>query len=266
MATKLRTRTAETKRLDTIERDGQGASKLLAYSTNGGKTGDMSQEPWDLPVEEPSKPILEVLIAKYEAAEQARELGICCARMARLLKQIGPFPEASAYGQKAIHYLRQTDDKVELAKALRWACLPFDTSIDQKAYLEESLALAREVGARDQEAATIYQFTRAFTPNPSQSQELSTLNDKDRNNRYGEMRQEYMDGHTVEEALAIYEEINYPTGIAMCLVSLGAERKPSDRALFDRAIALYEQAGEAEAARKARMMADVFAPQNTANS
>ena len=221
----------------------------------------MNKEPWDLPVEESSRPILLALIEQYEAAQQARELGICCARMAHLLKQVGPFSEASLYGQKAVFYLRQTDDKKELSRALRWACLPFDSSIDQKkAYLEESLALAREIGAKEQEAATIYQFTRAFTPSPQQMEELNPLEEKERNKRYSEMRQEYMGDHTIEEALAIYEEIGYGSGIAMCLVSLGAERKPSERALFDRAIALYEEAGETEAARKAKMMADTFAP------
>jgi hypothetical protein len=123
---------------------------------------------------------------------------------------------------------------------------------------------AKAIGARDEEAATIYRYTRAFTPSPDQMKVWSAFSDEERQVQYQKMREEFMDGHTVEEALAIYEELNHPTGIAMCLVSLGVERKPSDRALFDRAIKLYTEAGETEAARKAAMMADVFAPLNDA--
>lgn len=217
-------------------------------------------EPWNLPLEKASRKILVKLIKTYEKEGKVREAGICCSRMANLEKQIGSFEKSAAYGQEAVRLLRQSDDKKELARALRAACVPFMVGIDQLAYLRESLAMAREVGARAEEAATIFRFTRAFTPTANQMSELDKLDERDKAVRYRELKLEYEDGHTIEEALAIYEAINDRSGIAMCLVSLGVERKPSDRAVFDRAVKLYEEDGEVEAAKRAAMMADIFAP------
>ena len=66
--------------------------------------------------------------------------------------------------------------------------------------------------------------------------------------------------YTLEAALAVFEEINNTIGIATCLVSLGVETVPHDRAHFDRAISLFLEAGDLDGADKAQKMADVFAP------
>jgi hypothetical protein len=197
----------------------------------------MDKEPWDLPIEEASKPILEALIAKYKAGEQARELGICCSQMAHLLKHIGPMDEAALYGQKAIWFLRQTDDKKELARAMRVACVPF-TDGPHKEYLEESLTLSREIGDREEEAWTMYRLTRAMpTPGISMETIMTTLehgSEEDSLKLLDEMKGTDAKTYRVEDALSVFEEIGNSVGIAMCLVSLGVERKPSDRVLFDR--------------------------------
>ena len=119
----------------------------------------MTKKPWDLPVDETSKLILEALIAKYEALGQNRELGICCSRMANLLKHIGPMDEAVTFGHRAVAYLRSTEDRKEYARALRIACLPF-TLGPHREYLEESLKISREIGDKEEEGWTLFRLTK----------------------------------------------------------------------------------------------------------
>lgn len=218
------------------------------------------QQPWDLPNKKSSKTKLKALIREYEKNDQVREAGICCMRMAHLLKQIGPFVESAQYGQKAVELLRQADDKKELIQALRAACVPFEESVDQQAYLNEALMLSIEIKDRVEEAWTIYRITRVFTPSQSEQKELEGLSEKASVAKYRELEAKARDGHTVEEALSIFEEVGDEMGIATCLVSLGIERKPSDRALFERAISLFEKLGDANSVRRTTMMADTFAP------
>ena len=217
----------------------------------------MSSEPWDVPLKKSSRRILTKLIKKYEKEGQMRELGITCSRMAQLLKEIGPMSDAAIYGQKAIEYLRRTDDKKELAKALRVACIPFSSG-PHKEWLEESLALSRQIGDKEEEGWTIYRFTRAFTPTIERLKELEDLDEITKAMRYREMADQARNGHTVEEALGIFEEIGNDIGIATCLLSLGVESR--SRAQFDRAVELYERAGDSNMAGKARMFAETFAP------
>ncbi len=201
------------------------------------------------------------LAQKYETEQKAREAGICYSRLAHLLKHIGPMDEAAVCGQKAIHYLRQSEDKGELARALRVGRVPF-AGVPEGDYLRESLNLAREVRDREQEAWTIYRFTRALTPPHALVADWDRLPEEERRGKLREWQEHERDGHTVEEALAIFESLGHPVGIATCLVSLGVERKPSDRALFERAIELYQQEGLEQDAKRTQMMADTFAPKS----
>lgn len=191
---------------------------------------------------------------------KAKEAGICYSRLAHLLKHIGPFEEAALAGQKAVFYLRQSDDKRELSEALRQASVPF-VGTSELDYLRESLALAREIGDREQEAWTIYRYTRALTPPVDLMNQWKRLSEKRRTENYRAWVEEVREGHAVEEALAIFEEIGDAAGIATCLVSLGIERKPHDRAHFDRAIELFRQIGDEKSVSRTHMMANAFAPQ-----
>ena len=221
----------------------------------------MAANLWEMPVEEASREPMLALISQYEKAEQANELGICCSRMAHLLKHIGPMDEAAEYGKKAIHFLRQTDNKKELARALRIACVPFCDGPYQE-WLAESLALAREIGDRESEGWTIYRLTRAMpTPGISAEVVMETLehgSEEDALKLLDEMKDTPSETYFVEDAWAIFEEIGHSVGIATCLVSLAVEKTPHDRAKFERAIRLYEEAGEVEGARKARVMMESF--------
>ena len=223
----------------------------------------MTKEPWDLPVDETSKPILEALIAKYEAAGQNRELGICCSRMANLLKHIGPIDEAATFGHRAVAYLRNTEDRKEYARALRIACLPF-TIGPHREYLEESLKISREIGDKEEEGWTLFRLTKPLhTAGKSMADIVETLSHgsvKENQMMLAKMEKTRDRAYTLEAALAVFEEINNTIGIATCLVSLGVETVPHDRAHFDRAISLFLEAGDLDGADKAQKMADVFAP------
>jgi len=95
----------------------------------------------------------------YEKQGNVREAGICYSRLSYLEKQFGPFQKSAEYGQKAVSLLRQAEDKVELSRALRMACVPFMGGVDHAAYLRESLALAREAGSRLEGSPHIYRYT-----------------------------------------------------------------------------------------------------------
>lgn len=218
------------------------------------------RQPWELPNKKSSKTKLKALIREYEGSGQVREAGICCMRMAHLLKQIGPFGESAQYGQKAVELLRQADEKKELIRALRAACVPFTALVDQQAYLNEALMLSIEIKDRVEEAWTIYRMTRAYTPNQDEQKELEGLSERASVAKYRELAERARNGYTVERALSIFEEVGDEMGIATCLVSLGIERKPSDRALFERAISLFEKLGDTNSVWRTTMMADTFAP------
>ena len=227
----------------------------------------MTNEPWDLPVDETSKPILEALIVKYEAAGQNRELGICCSRMANLLKHIGPLDEAATFGHRAVAYLRNTEDRKEYARALRIACLPFTVG-PHREYLEESLRISREIGDKDEEGWTLFRLTKPLhTAGKSMADIMETLahgSAKENQLMLAQMEKTRDQAYSLEDALAVFEEVGDKVGIATCLVSLGVERKPHNRVHFDRAIALFLDAGDSDGADKAQKMADVFAPVNGA--
>lgn len=223
----------------------------------------MTKDPWDLPVDETSKPILEALIAKYEAEGQNRELGICCSRMANFLKHIGPMDEAVTFGHRAVAYLRSAEDRKEYARALRIACLPF-TIGPHREYLEESLKISREIGDKEEEGWTLFRLTKPLhTAGKSMADIVETLSHgsvKENQMMLAKMEKTRDRAYTLEGALAVFEEIGNKVGIATCLVSLGVERMPHDRAHFERAISLYLEAGDLDGADKAQKMADVFAP------
>lgn len=194
-------------------------------------------EPWDLPTTEDGRDQLLKLAEEYEKAGKIRELGNCYARLAHVVKHVGmpdgyeAFPSARAFGERAVECLRQAGDKKELARALLSGAVPL-SSPNTAAELTEALAIAREIGDREMQAETLFRMTRA----------------------------DGVPGHTIEEALEIFEELGDAGGCATCLLSISVERTPRSLEMFDRAIALYEESGAEEELRKARIMRNVFFP------
>ncbi|MGI8923500.1 MAG: hypothetical protein ACR2HJ_05580 [Fimbriimonadales bacterium] len=162
----------------------------------------MSPESWDVPVTEDGRRSLIELVARYRASGQTRELGVCLARLAHCVKHVGTedgadaFPASAGFGREAVDLLRQTGDKSELARALRVAAVPLVAGVHHKALLSESLAIAREIGDKEEEGWTLFRMTRA----------------------------DGVEGATVEQALACFEVCGSLAGKATCLVALGFER------------------------------------------
>ncbi|MCE9558588.1 MAG: hypothetical protein K8R88_06515 [Armatimonadetes bacterium] len=189
-------------------------------------------EPWDIPRSPESRDKLKSLGDDFRAEGKLREAGICYSRLAGMLKWV-PFDDQPAfqsalnYGIEAVELLRQTDDKAELATALRVTPTIFHPN--RQAILEESLSLARECGARAEEAWTLMQLA---SPNNCEF---------------------------IEEAIAIFEELGDKHGIAVCSTSLGMKMpKPRDSALFERAINLYKELGDEKAAERAATLMEMF--------
>ncbi len=187
-----------------------------------------------MPVTDEGRDALIALIARYRATGQTRELGICLSRLAHCVKHVGTaspegaFDASARLGNEAIALLRQTHDKKELARALRVAAVPLVDGIDHSALLTESLAIAREIGDKEQEGWTLYRMTR-FNGVP---------------------------GATLEQALACFESCGCVSGKATCLLSLGFGSSPRSLAMIDEAVELYESVGEADSANIARKFAD----------
>lgn len=197
----------------------------------------MSTNPWDVPPTDEGREILLALADQYRAAGQTRELGICLARLAHVIKQVGTgtdepaFDAAARYGLEAVELLRRAGDQRELARALRLAALPFVTGVDQAALLTESLTIARAIGDKEQEGRTLYRMTKANG----------------------------VPGVTVEEALACFEACACLDGQADCLLSLAITRNPWSLEMINQAVELYEQAGHTREAGIARRYAEVAA-------
>ena len=225
----------------------------------------MSSDPWDLPIEKASRKKLVHLLKSYEKAGQVREAGICCSRLANLLKHIGPMDEAANYGHRAVAYLRNTEDRKEYARALRVACLPFMAGPHLE-YLEKSLEICREIGDKEEEGWTLFRLTKPLhTAGKSMADIMETLEHgsvKENQIMLAKMERTRDQTYSLEDSLAVFEKIGDKVGIATCLVSLGVEREPHKRAHFDRAITLFLEACDSDGADKALKMAEVFAPVN----
>lgn len=195
----------------------------------------MTGEPWDVPVTEEGRRILYELVERYRESCQTRELGICLSRLAHCVKHVGaedgagPFVASAIFGREAVELLRQSDDKRELARAVRVAAVPLVTGVDHKALLDESLAIAREIGDKEEEGWTLGRMTLGAD----------------------------VEGATIELALACFEACGCLRGKATCLVSLGFDRSPQSPELIDEAVELYKQAGDHREAERARVFADV---------
>ena len=158
-------------------------------------------------------------VESLRQGDDKRALGNALATIAHITKHVGApdavadaFPTAAAYGRESVALLREHGDKAELARALRLAAVPLEP-MDHASMLEESLALAREAGALEEEGWTLYRMTQANG----------------------------VPGHTVEEALAAFEACGCLAGQAACLLSLGFSRSPKEPDLIDRAVAIYDQ-------------------------
>lgn len=225
----------------------------------------MSPEPWDLPVAIKSLKPMAKLIESYRAEGRARELGICLSRMSHLVKHVGTkdggnaFEESSKYGEEAIHWLREAGEKKELARALRVACVPFCDGPHEE-WLAESLDLSREIGDRVEEGLTVYRYTGVIMPSQEQIAHWETMGQDEQSEKFREFGERARKNHTIEEALAILESVNYEPGMAMCYLSLGVERKLSNGIFFERAIELYRKVGDRAGAEKAQIMMETFAP------
>lgn len=195
----------------------------------------MPTNPWDVPPTDEGRETLLALADEYRAAGRPRELGICLARLAHVVKHAGTrddepaFDAAARYGREAVELLRQAGDQRELAIALRAAALPFVTGVDHTTLLTESLALARSIGDKEQEGWTLYRMTKA----------------------------QGVAGVSVEDALACFESCGCLEGQAACLLSLAIASTPWSLEKLNRAVELYEQSGHAKEADMARRYVEV---------
>jgi hypothetical protein len=188
--------------------------------------------PWDVPRTEAGRDELIRLVDEFKQAGKDREAGICLLNLAHVYKHVGApdgraFDAAAEAGAEAIALLRQAGDKRELARALRLAAVPF--SADCAALLNESLALARQIGDVEEEAWTIFRMNHG----------------------------DGVPGHTHEEALALFEECGSLEGQASCLRSMGFKIGKHNIDLLKKSIELFEQAGNAEEAERGRAFLDV---------
>lgn len=168
------------------------------------------------------------LIADLRANSDKRTLGIALATLAHVVKHVGTadgrpaFASAAEAGTEAVHILRETGDKAELARALRLAALPF-CGLDCATMLTESLALTRELGDREQEGWTLLRMTGS----------------------------DGVPGHSVEEALAAFKECGDLSGQATCLMKIGF-RRPHQPELIEKAVEIFESIGASRDADVAR--------------
>lgn len=173
------------------------------------------------------------LVAEYKAAGKGREAGIALSRLAHVVKHVGAgnggnaFAECARLGAEAVALLRKAGDKRELCRALRTSAVMFHA--DCKPLLEESLALAQEIGDIEEEAWTTFAM-RKFGGGP---------------------------GPMTDRALALFEQCRSLEGQAACYQLLGFSIGKHGEALLKRSIELYEAAGNTEEAERGRLFLEV---------
>lgn len=95
--------------------------------------------------------------------------------------------------------------------------------------LEESLALAREIGDIEEEAWTTFRMTRA----------------------------DGVPGHTLEAALALFEQCGCLAGQATCLRCIGFQIGKHNIPMLQKSVELFEQAGHTEEAERGKRFIEV---------
>ncbi|MDQ2986360.1 MAG: hypothetical protein M3R13_06510 [Armatimonadota bacterium] len=190
-------------------------------------------EPWDVPRTEEGRDRLIELHEEYKLAGKDREAGICLAQLAYVIKHVGApnggnaFAESARLGAEAVTLLRKAGDKKELCRALRRAAVPFHA--DCAPLLEESLALARELGDIEEEAWTTFAMRKVGGgPCPM-----------------------------TERALALFEQCGSLEGQACCLLTMGFKIGNHNPTLLKRSIQLYEEAENIEEAERGRKFLEV---------
>jgi len=189
------------------------------------------KDPWQVPLTKRGREKLEALAGEYRSTRRYRELGETLSALSHLYKHVGTaggegaFSSAAAAGREAVRILRKHGDNRSLAIALRRAAVPFTGSKRNQRMLEESLRLCREIGDREQEGWTLYRMTRA----------------------------DGVEGYTLEEALACFDETGCAEGRATCLISLAIQEHPWRREWLVEAVSLYEASGDRRLAKMARL-------------
>lgn len=137
---------------------------------------------------------------------------------------------AGAAGAKAIECLRQCEDSIALARALRMtSVVAFDPSL-----LEESYALSQRIGDEKGVAWCLLQFSHR--PKPGMNQR--------------EMR---------KEALEIFERLDDAHGQAVVLQSIALGLDYEERtAVYTRAAEIYSRIGEWDDAARTYMLSQTF--------
>jgi len=176
------------------------------------------------------------------AAKQALEAGDLLAAgkkltdLVQIYKWVQPsdgsncWPAAAAAGTKAIECLRQCDDQVALARALRvTSVVTFDTSL-----LEESFELSQRIG--DEKGAAWCLLQQSHRPKPGSNQ--------------AEMRQ---------QALEIFERCDDALGQAVVLQSVALTLDREERTeTYVRSAELYSRVGEWDDAARSYILSQTF--------
>ncbi|MEO7453868.1 MAG: hypothetical protein ABIV13_03795 [Fimbriimonadales bacterium] len=189
-------------------------------------------DPWDVLRTEEGRDQLITLADHYIRAEQDREAGLCLAELSYVVKHVGSpsadnaFAEAARIGAEAVALLRKANDKEGLCRALRLAAVPF--LADCEPLLSESLSLARELGAVEQEAWTTFAM-RSFGGGPDPM---------------------------CERAHALFEQCGSLEGQAFCQRTMGFRIGSHDPEMLQRSIDLFEEAGNTEEAERGRAFLD----------
>ena len=197
----------------------------------------MANEPWDLPYSDEGREALRELAKTYEAEGKLRELGLTLTHLARVIKWKGngdagdAWAESARVGLKAVWALRQTDDRLALANALRIAAQPWISGLDQGALLDEAEAISREIGDFAGQGWALYAKSKSLK---------------------GEAEKE-----CVELATECFEKGGDSVGLACILQTRGiSTREIQD---FERACDYFLEGGQAHQAWRALYMGAHFA-------
>ena len=196
----------------------------------------MQKEPWDQPHTAEGREALIRLAAQYEQQGLARERGITLTRLARMLKWVGSgrpgvgeFEWAAELGQQAVELLRETDDRLALAGALRAAAQPLVETGNREQLLREALLISKEIGDLSGEGWAYF----SLAVPPAETKPL------------------------LDSAAACFEECQDRLGLANVAQRRGASTR--DPKLFVNAAETFTELGRPLDAYRAFMMAGVFA-------